>query len=81
MTAPLSVGDTLSFVPLRGASCELSVSGPARGLGQVIRDRFAATHFWFVRELGGTCVGAALPTGAIRSSVACPLCSFTVEGF
>lgn len=79
--APLALGDALSFVPIRGASCEMSVSGPARGLGQVVRDRFAANHFWFIRELGGTCVGAALPTGAIRSSVACPLCSFTVEGF
>lgn len=81
VTPPLMVNDSLSFVPIRGASCELSVSGPARGLGQVYRTRGGQRHFWFVRELGGWCVGEALPTGAIRSQVACPLCTLVVEGF
>ena len=77
----LMPGDELSFVPVRGASCMLSVSAPARGLGLAIRDTRSTRHAWFLRELGGWCVGDALPTGAIRSVVACPACTFGVEGF
>jgi hypothetical protein len=80
VVAPLSPGDSLSFVPVRGASCELSVSTSTGGLGQVVRSG-AGRHFWFIRPLGLWCVGEALPTGAIRSTVACPDCSFGVEGF
>lgn len=80
VSAPISAGMTLSFVPLHEASCELSVSASSGGLGQVIRGA-PALHFWFVRELGGWCVGEQLPTGAIRSRVACPACTFGIEGF
>lgn len=80
VTPLLRDGEQLSFVPIRGASCELSVSGEGRGLGQVTIDE-RGRHFWFIRELGGVCVGQALPTGAIRSLVSCPLCTFSVEGF
>lgn len=80
VTPPFRGGDALSFVPIRGASCELSVSAPGRGLGQAFRARSGPRHFWFVRELGGWCVGEELPTGLVRSEVACPLCTFVVEG-
>lgn len=79
VTPMLRSGEQLSFVPVRGASCLLSVSAAARGFGQVLRGN--GRHAWFVRELGGWCLGEELPTGAIRSQVACPLCSFGVEGF
>lgn len=81
VTPPLSTGMTLSFVPIRGASCELSVSSPAAGLGQVVRSSQDARHYWFIRPLGGWCVGQQLATGAIRSMVACPDCTFGIEGF
>lgn len=80
-TPHLMPGEVLSFVPLHGASCELSVSSASGGLGQVVRDAQLVRHFWFIRELGGWCVGEDLPTGAIRSVVACPSCTFGVEGF
>ncbi|MBL8922952.1 MAG: hypothetical protein JNJ54_29150 [Myxococcaceae bacterium] len=80
VTPTLAVNDLLSFVPIRGASCELSVSAPSRGLGQLYRARSGSRQFWFARELGGWCVGEHLPTGAIRSQVACPLCTLVVEG-
>jgi hypothetical protein len=76
----LRSGEQLSFVSIRGASCELSVSGEGRGLGQVTIDQ-RGRHFWFIRELGGVCVGQSLPTGAIRSLVSCPLCTFSLDGF
>jgi hypothetical protein len=69
----------LSFVPLHGASCELSVVTDVAGLGQVVRR--GGRHYWFIRPLGGWCVGEQLPTNAIRSTVACPDCTFGVEGF
>lgn len=78
---PIAVDDQLSFVPVRGASCLMSVSSAAAGLGQVVRAAGRAEQYWFIRPLGGYCLGTQLPTGATRSSVACPLCSFTVEGF
>ena len=80
VTPLLRNGEELSFVPLRGASCELSVTGESRGLGQVTIDE-RGRHFWFIRELGGVCVGQSLPTGAIRSLVSCPSCTFSLEGF
>ncbi|MFZ5445812.1 MAG: hypothetical protein ACOZQL_37820 [Myxococcota bacterium] len=78
---PFGAMTTLSFVPVRGASCMLSVSTPGAGLGQVLREPRGVRHAWFIRELGGWCVGETLPTGAVRSMVACPLCTFGVEGF
>jgi len=79
VVAPLTSGDTLDFVPLHGASCEMSVGTSTSGLGQVVRS--GGRHFWFIRPLGLWCVGEQMPTGAIRSTVACPDCSFGVEGF
>lgn len=81
VTPPLSSGMTLSFVPIRGASCEMSVSSNVGGVGQVVRSNQDVRHYWFIRPLGGWCVGEQLPTGAIRSMVACPDCTFGVEGF
>lgn len=81
VTPPLVSGTSLSFVPVRGASCELSVSTSVGGLGQVVRSQADTRHFWFIRQLGGWCVGEQLPTGAIRSTVACPDCTFGLEGF
>lgn len=81
VTPSFSMGTTLSFVPIRGASCEMSVSSNTGGLGQVVRSAQDGRHFWFIRELGGWCVGEQLPTGALRSVVACPRCTFGVEGF
>jgi len=81
VTPPFANGATLSFVPLRGASCEMSVSTNTAGLGQVIRDQGSVRHYWFIRELGGWCVGEQLLTNALRSSVACPACTFGIEGF
>ena len=72
---------TISFVPLHGASCEMSVVTNVGGLGQVVRSQSDTRHYWFIRELGGWCVGDQLPTGAIRSTVACPDCTFGIEGF
>lgn len=80
VTPVLRVGEELSFVPIRGASCEFSVSGEGRGFGQATID-WRGRHFWFIRELGGVCVGQSLPTGAIRSLVSCPACTFSLEGF
>lgn len=79
VTPALSTGMTLSFVPIRGASCEMSVSTNVAGLGQVVRGP-NGRQYWFIRGLGGWCVGEELPTGAIRSMVACPDCTFGVEG-
>lgn len=79
VTPLLRVNEQLSFVPIRDASCEMSVSGENRGLGQVTRS--GGRHSWFIRELGGWCVGEELPTGLVRSQVACPLCTFVVVGF
>jgi hypothetical protein len=83
-TPMLQPQDSLALVPIRGASCELSVSAPGRGLGQLYRARdyrpVGPSHSWFIRELGGWCMGDALPTGALRSTVACPRCTFVIEG-
>ena len=81
VTPPLVNGMTISFVPLHGASCEMSVVTNVGGLGQVVRSQSDTRHYWFIRELGGWCVGDQLPTGAIRSTVACPDCTFGIEGF
>ncbi|MDP1823944.1 MAG: hypothetical protein Q8L48_11905 [Archangium sp.] len=81
VTPPMSMGMTLSFVPIRGASCEMSVSSNVGGVGQVVRSNQDGRHYWFIRPLGGWCVGEQLPTGAIRSVVSCPDCTFGVEGF
>jgi hypothetical protein len=78
---PFNTGEMLSFVPLHGASCEMSVISSTTGVGYVTRSAQDGRHFWFIRELGGWCVGEQLATGAIRSMVACPLCTFGVEGF
>ena len=80
VTPPFANGTTLSFVPLHDASCEMSVTTDTAGLGQVVRSQ-DVRHSWFIRELGGWCVGEQLPTGAIRSYVACPACTFGIEGF
>lgn len=79
VTPPLTSGMTVGFVPLHGASCEFSVTTDVAGLGQVVRRD--GRHFWFLRPLGGWCVGEQLPTNAIRSTVACPDCTFGIEGF
>lgn len=76
-TPPIAIDDMISFVPVRGATCLLS----ATPLGQVVRSPLREEQYWFIRPLGGYCLGTQLPTGAIRSSVACPSCTFTIEGF
>lgn len=81
VTPSFVMGATLSFVPLHGASCEMSVVSDTGGLGQVVRGNQGLRQYWFIRELGGWCVGEQLPTGALRSMVACPDCTFGVEGF
>lgn len=81
VTPPFANGATLSFVPLHGASCEMSVTTDTAGLGQVIHDQGSVRQYWFIRELGGWCVGEQLPTNAPRSYVACPACTFGIEGF
>ena len=59
----------------------MSVIGSTAGVGYVTRSATDGRHYWFIRELGGWCIGEQLATGAIRSMVACPQCTFGVEGF
>jgi hypothetical protein len=81
VTPPFEVFAELAFVPVRGASCLMSVSGPDGGLGTVTRtNRFGPISAWSLPALGGWCIAHQLPTGAIRSSVACPRCTFVIEG-
>jgi hypothetical protein len=85
VVAPLADEAQLTFASVRSASCLMAVTGPDGGLGFVTRapqgGPFSSQFFsWNLPPLGGWCVSHQLQTGALRSSVACPLCTFVIEG-
>jgi hypothetical protein len=78
---PFATNAELTFASVRGASCLMAVTGLDGGVGFVTRSRTGGPFFsWNLPPLGGSCVSHQLPTGALRSSVACPLCTFVIEG-
>ncbi|MDX2014935.1 MAG: hypothetical protein SFW67_32360 [Myxococcaceae bacterium] len=81
VTAPLSVDEQLTFASVRGGACLMAITGDDGGVGFVTRSELGGPFFsWNLPVLGGWCVSHQLPTGALRSSVACPLCTFVIEG-
>lgn len=81
VTPPFGSDDQLTFASVRGASCRMAITRDDGGVGFVTRsETFGPFFSWNLPSLGGWCVSHQLPTGALRSSVACPRCTFVIEG-
>lgn len=74
--------ESLMFQGYLGVECLLFIRGQRGvGLGTATVAPADGTFFaWHLPSLGGWCVSHQLQTGALRSSVACPLCTFVIEG-